>query len=422
MSQLMTQPGQQNGNELTKPEKPGSSKPTARLEEMLAKSRAQMEMVLPKHLTVDRLIRVAIVAASRTPKLLQCTPLSVVQSVMTAAQLGLDCGGVGGQGYLVPYFNGKAKRTECQFIPGYRGLIDLARRSGQVTSIEARLVYKGDFFEWECGLNPILKHKPKLEAPRGKENTTLGYAVAHFKDGATHHEVMTLNEIEAIRKKSKMGESGLWVDHWEEMAKKTLIRRLVKYLPMSIEQLNTAVDFDERVDRGTTASIVDGFVITGDDPDGGDYGADDDAPPVDRADALAGRLSAGGTVDPVNQPVEIPPKPTSEAEANRIIEERAAQTRAAEAAKAQAAHEGSQEPARGHAGESQIDPRDEYGEWLLSMHELAATVGMEGADLDSRLKRGVFLKKGLVGKEWELPKSERVALAEVLKERRGIFA
>ena len=165
---------------------------------------------------------------------------------MQCAQLGLEPGGALGHAYLLPFENRKKGVTEVQFIVGYRGMIDLARRSGQILSLEARAVYAADKFHVALGLNPDLTHEPAWEADdRGPLRFV--YAVAKLKDGGTQFEVMSRAEIERVRAKSRAGQSGPWVDHFEEMAKKTVIRRLFKYLPVSIE-LAGAVEQDERVD------------------------------------------------------------------------------------------------------------------------------------------------------------------------------
>lgn len=191
--------------------------------------------VLPKHMDVERFSRVVIAAVAKTPQLLQCTPESVLTAVAQAASLGLEPTGVLGSAYLVPYRTkvGDAYKTVCQLIIGYRGLIDLARRSGQIESIEAHVVREGDTFEVEYGLNPKLVHKPNWENTDGELRFV--YAVARLKGGAVQYEVMSKAQIDKVRDSSKAGKSGPWVDHYEEMARKTVVRRLAKYLPLSVE-------------------------------------------------------------------------------------------------------------------------------------------------------------------------------------------
>lgn len=210
------------------------------------KIKAQLALALPKHMTADRLARIALTEVRKVPALGRCDQASFLGAIMQCAQLGLEPGGALGHAYLLPFENRKKGITEVQFIVGYRGMIDLARRSGQILSLEARAVYAADRFHVALGLNPDLTHEPDWEADdRGPLRFV--YAVAKLKDGGTQFEVMSRAEIERVRAKSKAGQSGPWVDHYEEMAKKTVIRRLFKYLPVSIE-LASAVEQDERVD------------------------------------------------------------------------------------------------------------------------------------------------------------------------------
>ena len=215
------------------------------LRDMLEKSRASMAAVVPKHVTPERLIKVALVAANRTPLLLQCDPLTVVRCVMEAAQLGLDCGGVLGSAYLVPFKNMKSNKMECQLIVGYRGLIDLARRSGEIETIEAHVVRKNDSFEIAFGLQPVLKHVPCLDPEKEPGDLILVYAIARMKDGGWQCEVMTKKEVDKIRNRSRASSSGPWVSDYDEMARKTVVRRLAKYLPLSPELMEHVAKEDK---------------------------------------------------------------------------------------------------------------------------------------------------------------------------------
>lgn len=214
----------------------------------------QFEMALPKHLNADRLIRLAVTEFRKNPTLRDCTPESLLGAVMSAAQVGLEPDALGSC-YLVP-FNNKKKVDgrdvwvkEVQLQIGYKGLIELVRRSGQVTSIVANEVYENDEFEFEFGLNENLYHKPCMDGDRG--NLKCFYAYARFKDGGHAFHVMSVEQINQIRDKfSKSQENGQhfgpWKDHYESMAKKTVIRQLVKYMPISVEIQNNIVQ-DETV-------------------------------------------------------------------------------------------------------------------------------------------------------------------------------
>ena len=217
---------------------------------------AQLSVALPKAMTPERLVRVVTTECRKTPALLNCNPESFLGAVLQCAQLGLEPGGALGHCYLLPFGNGKAKdgRPNAQLIIGYRGMIDLARRSGQIVSICAYTVHEKDHFEWRLGLDPDIQHVPSPEADRGK--MTYVYAVAKLKGGGGQFEVMSRAEVEKVRKQSKAGSSGPWVTHFDEMAKKTVIRRLFKYLPVSIEAAR-AVEVDERADRGEAVTPQD---------------------------------------------------------------------------------------------------------------------------------------------------------------------
>jgi recombination protein RecT len=230
-----------------------SSKPANDIAALLndPKVKAQMALALPKHVTADRLARVALTEVRKNPALARCDQTSFLGAIMTCAQLGLEPGGPLGHAYLVPFENRKAGRTEVQFIVGYRGMIELARRSGQIVSIEARPVYEGDKFDVSFGLDSSLHHVPDFDNPNRVQPDKLRfvYAVAKLKDGGVQFDVMSRREIEAVRAQSKAGTSGPWVTHFEAMALKTVVRRLFRWLPISIE-LAAAIEADERVDLG----------------------------------------------------------------------------------------------------------------------------------------------------------------------------
>ena len=214
-----------------------------------AKFQKQMALAMPKSMTPERLTRIVMTECRKTPALLNCSPESFYGAVLQCAALGLEPGSALGHCYLLPFGNGKAKdgRPNAQLLIGYRGMIDLARRSGQIISLQAWTVHEFDTFEYQLGLDPNIRHIPCSTADRGK--VTHVYAVAKLKGGGVQFEVMSRAEIEAVRQTSKAGGSGPWANHWDEMAKKTVIRRLFKYLPVSIE-IARAVEVDEKTDRG----------------------------------------------------------------------------------------------------------------------------------------------------------------------------
>lgn len=216
----------------------------------------QIKAALPRHMTPERMARIATTEMRRIPKLAECNPMSFLGAVIQCSQLGLEPGGSLGHVYLIPF--GK----EVQVIVGYRGMIDLARRSGQIISIDARAVYEGDQFDCELGLNAKLNHTPDWNNPNRADPAKLRfvYAVAKLKDGGIQFDVMSKVEVDAIKKRSKSSGSGPWVTDYAAMALKTVVRRLFKYLPVSIE-IQHAVGIDEMADAGISqqnSAVLDG--------------------------------------------------------------------------------------------------------------------------------------------------------------------
>lgn len=236
---------------------------------MLDVYKDQIEKALPRHMTATRMARIAMTEIRKTPKLLQCDPKSLFGAVIQCAQLGLEPGNALGHAYLLPFdkkekVNGQWKtvRTDVNLIIGYRGMIDLARRSGQIVSLSARAVYANDEFRYQYGLHEDLVHVPNEDNPG---QLTHVYAVARLRDGGVQFDVMTLESVEKVRSQSKAKDSGPWVTHFEEMAKKTIIRRLFKYLPVSVE-IQRAVGLDEMSEAGINQqnqAIVDSDWIEG---------------------------------------------------------------------------------------------------------------------------------------------------------------
>lgn len=214
---------------------------------LLEKSRGQIEKALPKHLTADRLLRVAMTSIQKTPKLMECSQQSLLACIMTCAQLGLEPDQFLGQAYLVPFRDTKKGVTVCTLIPGYRGYIALARRSGDVESVDARVVYENDHLELQYGLVPKLTHIPALKGPRG--NPIGAYCLFNYRGGGSSFDFLTVEEIEHARSRSKAANDGPWVTDWGEMAKKTAIKRHAKLAPLSVE-FQTAVALEDRAMTG----------------------------------------------------------------------------------------------------------------------------------------------------------------------------
>jgi len=226
----------------------------ANIRALLEKSKAQMAMALPKHLTPDRLLRVAMTSIQKAPKLMDCTPQSLLACVMTCAQLGLEPDQFLGQAYLVPFKDTKKNQIICTLIPGYRGYIALARRSGELQTLSAQVVYSNDEFTLQYGVEDTLVHKPALNS-RGE---MIGaYCVFKYKDGGYSFDWMSKDDILKIRKRSKAANDGPWVTDFDEMAKKTVIKRHAKLAPLSVE-FQKAVALEERAYEGESqADLLD---------------------------------------------------------------------------------------------------------------------------------------------------------------------
>lgn len=183
----------------------------------------------------DIIVEKAYFAISKNKDLLVCTKESLLTAIVASALLGLDCTGTLGQGYLVPF--GK----ECVFIAGYQGLIELALKSKRVNQIEARPVYENDMFEVIFGTDQIIRHRPLLVGDRG--DFICAYAIADTDKGQ-QIEIMRKDEINVIRDRSPGKGKGPWKSDYSEMCRKTVVRRLIKYIPKSPELIK-AVEYDD---------------------------------------------------------------------------------------------------------------------------------------------------------------------------------
>ena len=218
--------------------------------DLIEKSKSQMALAVPNSLSVDRLARVFVTELRKNPKLLACSKMSLMSAMMQTAQLGLEVGVIG-HAYLVPF------KTECQLIIGYRGLIAMALRSGKVKAINAQIVYEDDEFDFQLGTDSFLKHKPKFD---GSGKPIAVYAVASLDDGSKTFDVMSMQEVDAIRGRSKSSDSGPWVTDFAEMAKKCVVRRFCKMLPISAEAQELAAS-DELQDFGIKKNYKDAMSV-----------------------------------------------------------------------------------------------------------------------------------------------------------------
>ena len=207
------------------------------------KMRDQLAQALPRAMDPDRFLRVVLTELRRNPELTRCTPQSFLGALMTAAQLGLEPGPLG-HSYLLPFRNRSEGTLECQLILGYKGLIDLARRSGNIVNIVAREVCEADEFTFEYGLDEKLVHKPSWEEDRGKP--VAYYGVAHYKDGGHLIMVLSKADVDKFRKRSKASQSGPWVTDYAAMACKTVIRRMATFMPLSVQAAIAVVEDEQR--------------------------------------------------------------------------------------------------------------------------------------------------------------------------------
>ena len=212
--------------------------------DMVKAMEPEIKRALPSVLTPERFTRMALSALNNTPKLAECTPMSFLAALMNAAQLGLEPNTPLGQAYLIPYKNRGI--LECQFQLGYKGMLDLAYRNERMQSIEAHTIYANDEFHYELGLDPMLKHVPAWE-DRGE--ITGFYAVFKLDNGGVRFEVMSKADIDryaATFSKAFSSDYSPWKTNYEQMAKKTVIKQLLKYAPIKSD-FRKAISMDETI-------------------------------------------------------------------------------------------------------------------------------------------------------------------------------
>lgn len=223
--------------------------------ELIEKNKSQLEAALPKHLTADKMMRMVSAEFRNTPALKECTSISLISCVMQASLLGINIGGILGECFLIPYKNRKTGITECQFQLGYKGMLALAYRSDRVHSVNAHCVYENDRFSFRFGSDAFLHHEPCME-DRGK--LVAVYAEARMNGNSYLFNVLYKNDIEKAKAKSSGAKypGSIWEKHYDEMAMKTAIRRLFKYLPISLE-MQRAIALDEAADDGRQSEVID---------------------------------------------------------------------------------------------------------------------------------------------------------------------
>jgi recombination protein RecT len=214
------------------------------LAQYLDQNKEMIMAVAPKHMTPEKMIGIAVNATRRTPALKECMPLSILGCIITAAQLGLEMDDVRGHGYMVPFNNKNTGNKEAQFMIGYKGLVKLALNHPDVHAVRAYTVFKADYFDYELGLRPTLSHKPYDGADDKRGGATHYYAVIDMKVGDPLFYVMTIHEVMAHAKRFSKATSGPWKTDFDEMAKKTVIKKALKLAPES-PNLSKALALDE---------------------------------------------------------------------------------------------------------------------------------------------------------------------------------
>ena len=224
-----------------------------RLALYVEKYRGDFAKVMPDGLSPDRLLRLALTEIRRNPLLADCSEASILGGLLNAASLGLTIGDGLDQAYLVPRRNRKTGTRDAQFQIGYRGLITLARRSGEIVTIDSGVVHDGDIFEWEKGSNASLRHRPM----ESSDKPVAVWALAKLVGGGEQFIVLSMKDIEKTKSQSDAARSQYspWNTHFEAMAMKTAIKRLCKLLPMSTERHNPLAE-GMKTDFGVRAGVA----------------------------------------------------------------------------------------------------------------------------------------------------------------------
>lgn len=214
-----------------------------------------LKQIAPAGFDVKRAMKIAYTAMQVNPKLLSCSPSSIFLALVNAFEVGIEPGGIQQHGALVPVFNSKTKKTECQFWIMYRGWADLNRRSGQIKHVYAEVVHENDEFVYELGLDRKLEHKPCLDKERGP--AVFWYAVGRWTNGDVDFIVLTKAELEQIRQMSKAPDSPAWTNpySYEQMGKAKAMKKLSRLLPVAAEAARAA-DLDDATEAGRRQAIT----------------------------------------------------------------------------------------------------------------------------------------------------------------------
>ena len=221
------------------------------LQTLFEQKKGALSSVLPKHLTSERVIKIALSAISRNPLLLECTQMSILHAVMFSCQYGLEIGGPLRHAHLVPFFNSKIKRREAIFIPGYEGIAHLVRKSEKIINVHPYVVHANDKFSMKIGTEAEIEHIPAITGELGE---IIGYySLATWVTGQRDFEFMTKAQVDKIKDQAMANKAnkdvGPWIEHEEQMGRKTVLKRHCHYLPLTKEAAS-AVEYDNRIEVG----------------------------------------------------------------------------------------------------------------------------------------------------------------------------
>jgi recombination protein RecT len=221
------------------------------IQKWLKTNETWVKNALAKSIEPSRFVASVLAVIQENPRLLECTKTSIIRCIVGAGQAGLVFGNALGHAYIVPFRDKRHPGVTATLIIGYKGLVHLMHRTAGVSSVSAQVVREGDVFHYEFGLSPQLKHVPQALTGRPDQwpRVTYTYAILRFKDGSTQFDVMSRAEIDAVKARSRAGHEGPWVTDFPEMAKKSVVRRLGKLAPMSVEDQRLMVA-DELADAG----------------------------------------------------------------------------------------------------------------------------------------------------------------------------
>ena len=223
-----------------------------------------VEKSAPGHIDSKRQVRLLETAMSKTPRLFECTDISILGALMQCTELGLEPGDQG-HVYLIPFRNNKTRQYECQIVISYKGMLQLMYRSRKILQVQPSLVYENDKFRLTYGSNGMLEHEPVQNGDKG--DLVGAYVFVKLAGGGEVYEYMDIDEIEKRRKASRAGNSGPWKTHYEEMVQKTVIRHIAKYLPMSVKESagvardESVVEYDPEDDPEIRSQFEDGEVV-----------------------------------------------------------------------------------------------------------------------------------------------------------------